>query len=658
LTFAAQALQWDADFFAEQIALSPVDPPPNSIADWIQDRRVMPASTPFPGFWDNDKTPYWVEVMEALSPSSPIKHVALLKASQLGASAIAENVIAFYMGAAPAEILYVSATVDMLKKWAAKRLEPLVETCDLRRLMTAGIDNPGNRRSGDLILSKQFIGGALDMASAQSAPSLRSDSKRILIRDEIDGARAELTTGEGNWLAVSAARTNAWGDRAKIFDLSTPTVEGKSLITDQYSRGDKRKYLVPCPRPGCGKYQVLQWGNERSNHGIRPEYKAGKLVGAYYICEHCHDAFFNHEKASFLSKGRWEATKKTDSDNFASYHLSGLYRPIGMISWLDMWKKYETARDDPEEMRGFVNLELGLPFKEIGARPKAEHVIELKGGYRSGDIPDGVLFLTAGIDVQRGSKKDPANPPRLEMEILGHGSQFRTWSIKYLRIEGDVDDENSGAWAELAQMDLDGKFKFKRDDGLEFGLKLVLIDSGDGDSTDTVYKFCSGWTNTYPSKGFRWVKVKKEDPTDKFLSGSFHSRYKQSKVGGNTILYTIGTVLYKTQLYKNLSIKRSDTGESPPGFCAFPADYSQKFFDMLTAEEKLSDGSYDNYGRRNEALDCRVMNLCAGDIYLAGMIDHFKDFYRERGWNKAQLTAINHTFVLKMMEAKIGRKIK
>jgi phage terminase large subunit GpA-like protein len=656
LTFATQARQWDADFFAEQIGLSPVEPPPASIADWIQDRRVMPTDTPFPGFWDNDRTPFWVEVMEDLSPSSPVKHEVLLKPAQIGASAIAENVIAFYIGAAPAKILYVSATVDALKKWASSRLEPVIDTCDLRKFMTAGIDTPGNRRSGDLILSKQFVGGGLAMASAQSASSLRSDSIRVMIRDEVDGARAELTTGEGNWLSVSEARVAAWGGRAKILDLSTPTVEGKSLITEQYELGDKRKYLVPCPR--CGKYQVLQWGNERSNHGIRPDRKAGKLVSVYYICEHCHDAFFNHEKTTFLAQGHWEPTAESCSDDFVSRHISGLYRPIGMQTWLDMWVKYEKARDDAEKMRGFVNLELGLPFKEIGARPKAEHVIELKGGYRSGTIPDGVLFLTAGIDVQWGSKKDPNNPPRIEMEILGHGSQFRTWSIQYLRIEGEVDDENSGAWAELNQMSIDGKFMFRRDDGMEFGPKLVLIDSGDGKTTDTVYKFCSGWTNTYPSKGFRWIKTKKEDPHDKFMSGSFHSRYKQSKVGGNTLLYTIGTILYKTQLYKNLGIKRADTGDNPPGFCAHPADYGQKFFDMLTAEERLSDGSYENFGRRNEALDCRVMNLCAGDIFLAGMIDHFKDHYKQRGWTKAQLAAINHVFVLKMMEATISKKIK
>jgi hypothetical protein len=73
-------------------------------------------------------------------------------------------------------------------------------------------------KTGDRTFTKEYIGGTLDMASAQSAAGLRADSKRILLRDEIDSAPVLLRTGEGNWLAVSFARTNAFGDRKKIWE--------------------------------------------------------------------------------------------------------------------------------------------------------------------------------------------------------------------------------------------------------------------------------------------------------------------------------------------------------------------------------------------------------------------------------------------------------
>ncbi|MHC4363647.1 MAG: phage terminase large subunit family protein, partial [Planctomycetota bacterium] len=143
-----------------------------------------------------------------------------MKATQLGLSACAENIIAYYM--------------DELKKWATKRLEPLIDSCGIRHKISAQTENIKSRRSGDLIFTKEFVGGALDMSSAQSAAGLRSDSKRILIPDEVDGAPPELRTGEGNWLEVARARTNAWGTKAKIFILSTPTTYDTSMIYSEY----------------------------------------------------------------------------------------------------------------------------------------------------------------------------------------------------------------------------------------------------------------------------------------------------------------------------------------------------------------------------------------------------------------------------------------
>ena len=656
MTFLAKARAGDRAWKMEMIADRPIDPPIELISDYIEGRRIMPTSTPFPGFWENGRTPYSIEPMDNMSPSSPIQREIWMKSTQLGASAVAENVIAYYMDASPAEILYVSATEPLLKKWATKRLEPLIDSCGIRHKIAAQTDNIKSRRSGDLILTKEFVGGALDMASAQSASSLRSDTKRILIRDEVDGAPPELRTGEGNWLEVSRARTNAWGTRAKIFDLSTPTSYEGSLIYGEYLLGDKRKYMVPCPH--CGKHQELVWGNERSQNGVKAETEAGELKRAYYQCDFCHDAIFNHDKTDMLARGRWEPSAKPSSPFIASRHLSGLYRPVGMAGWTEMYREYEKAKNDPERMRGFVNLELGLPFKETGARPKLEKVIELRGGYRSGTIPHGVLFLTAGIDVQRGQRKGEANPPRLEMEILGHGAKFRTWSILYRRFEGDVYDPHDGAWQELDDFVRAGGFRFQRDDGREFGVNLTFIDSGDGEITNVVYDFCQGWDNTFPSKGFSALKKRKGEKEDERIAGTFFRRFRAAPIGGNNVLYEISTNFYKTHLYNNLQIKRQDTGEQRAGFCDFPVDYGEDYFRMLTAEEKLSDGSFKASGRRNEALDCRVMNLCAGDVYLAFKIDELRDYHRtEHGWTRAQLQKINHNFVLEVLSRAMAPRL-
>lgn len=648
MTFATQARTWDLSWLGEQNADKPVTLPIQRISQYIEGRRIMPTSTPFPGFWENARTPYLIEPMDFMSPSSPIQQDIWMKATQLGASACAENIIAYYMDEAPTEILYISATEPLLKKWATKRLEPLIDSCGIRHKISAQTENIKSRRSGDLIFTKEFVGGALDMSSAQSAAGLRSDSKRILIPDEVDGAPPELRTGEGNWLEVARARTNAWGTKAKIFILSTPTTYDNSMIYAEYLTGDKRKFLVPCPL--CGKYQELVWGNERSQNGVKPETVAGELKQAYYQCDHCHDAFFNHHKTDFLAKGHWEPTAKSSSPLVSSRHLSGLYRPVGMTGWTEMYRKYIKAKDDPEKMRGFVNLELGLPFRETGARPKLEKVIELRGGYRSGEIPFGVLFLTAAIDVQRGSKKDATRPPRLEMEILGHGAKFRTWSIMYKIFEGEVHDPADGAWLELDDFVRAGGFRFQRDDGREFGVNLIFIDSGYGDSTDVVYDFCQGWDNTFPSKGFSALKKRKNEKGDERIAGTFFKRYRAQPIGGNTILYEISTNFYKTHFYNNLNIKPEPTGEQRPGFCSFPIDYPERYFEEIRAAEKLRDGTFSTGGRKHDALDCRIYNLCAGDVYLEMRIKEMRDYHRtEQGWNAAQLQKITHNYVLEVL---------
>jgi phage terminase large subunit GpA-like protein len=655
MNFAEQSFMSDLDFAREIAGKRPITIPIQRISEYIEGRRIMPTSTPFPGFWENSRTPYLVEPMDNMSPSSPIQREIDMKSTQMGFSAMIENIIAYYMDIAPTEILYCSATEPLLRKWATKRLDPLIDSCDIRHKISAQTENLQKRRSGDLVLSKEFIGGNLDMASAQSASSLRSDTKRVLLRDEINGAPSELRTGEGNWLSVSMARTNAWGIRAKIADVSTPTGFDDQAIYSEFLLGDQRKFMVPCPR--CGKFQELVWGSERSQNGIKAEFVAGEFKQAYYQCDFCHEAFFNHEKSRLLSAGKWEPTAKSTSPLVVSRQISGLYRPSGMSGWSEMYRKYIDAKDDPEKMRGFVNLELGLPFKETGTRPKLDKVIELRGGYRQGTIPSGVLFLTAGIDVQRGQKRGDANPPRLELEVLGHGQKFQTWSILYRRFEGEILDPADGAWQELDDFVRNNGFQFKRADGRIFGVNLIFIDSGDGELTDVVYSFCRGWQNTFPSKGFSALKKRKDENADERVAGTFFRRFRAQQIGTDTLLYEISTNFYKTHLYNNLQIARQDVGEQRAGFCDFPVEYGENYFRMLTSEEKLSDGTFHAGGRQNEALDVRVMNLCAGDVYLGLKIEEMRDYYRtEEKWDRSALQKINHKFVLEAMSRALSPK--
>jgi phage terminase large subunit GpA-like protein len=328
-----------------------------------------------------------------------------------------------------------------------------------------------------------------------------------------------------------------------------------------------------------------------------------------------------------------------------------------MISWTTIYHEYDEAQQDPEGMRSFVTLYLGKPFKETGSRPKLDKVIELRGGYRADTVPDGVLFLTAGIDVQRGSKSDPNRPPRLEMEVCGHGRGFRTWSICYKIFTGDIGDPYEGAWEKLRTFAGEGGFLFRRDDGRQFAVMLILIDSGDGEYTDIIYRFASGWDNTYASKGFGNIKRKKGEEGDAMTRDNF-KRYRMAKIGTDVLLVEIATNYYKRHLYNNLKIeRRSELSIQKPGFCDFPMDYGQRYFEQLTAAEMMRDGSFNSGRRQDEALDCRVMCQCGGDMYLDQVVSDRRAAAKNMGYSPEQIQVITHKNVLEKMELETARRV-
>lgn len=638
----------DLRFLRQENAKKPITQPKKLISDYVERNRILPSNTPFPGFWRNERTPYLIEIMDCMSPFSPVQMVDLMKGVQLGATAAAENVMAYWMDENPAEILYISATQELLVKWATKRLEPLIDSCGFRHKIYAQTENKKSRRTGDKIFSKEFVGGNLDMSSAQSAAGLRSDSKRILIRDEVDGAPALLKTGEGNWLKVSEGRTLAWDTRRKIFTFSTPTLLELSLMWQEYQKGDRRKFLVPCPH--CGKKQELKYGNDDSQYGIKAEREAGRIIRGYYLCEHCKDAIFNHHKVKFLSRGVWVPEAVNADVTRRSYHISSLYSPVGMLPWTALVKAREEATTTPDGMRAFVNLYLGLPFQESGSRPQLENVVELRGAYSAGSIPHGVLYLTMGIDVQRGSATNKANPPRVEAEILGIGAGYRTWSVDYKIFEGAIDDPEAGAWAKLDEWARAKEFKYERADGAQFSIQLVFIDSGDGMITDIVYRFCEGWTNTFPIKGFNILKKRKGEPLDEVGPTNF-KRYRAAK-SGDSIFYEISTNYYKKMIYRSLNLRRRDIEPQRPGFAEFPLDYGERYFNQMRAEEQRKDGSFHcPSGRRNEALDCRVYALCAADVYLDARVMDLKARLKKDGASPIDLQKINGRVIIESMQS-------
>lgn len=648
----------DIEFFREMNALLPDQRPPSLISEYVEGRRNLPTNTPFPGPWRNSRAPYLVEIMDCMSPYSPIQRVAVMKPRKVGLTTGSEGVVAYWLDANPTEILYVTASDNLALDWATKKLPPLIDSLGFRHKITASTESAKSRRSGDSTYRKEVIGGALDITSARALMARRALDKRVLIIDEVDGVPAMTTTGEGNWIEVLEGHTISWGARKKILLFSSPTTTEASNISRYYEAGDKRVFLVPCP--ACGRLMELKMGNDQSAWGLKADTKAGVVSQAYYVCEFCHEAIFNNQKLDMYAdeprsllhperlseRARWVPTKKCDDPTMRSYGMNALYSPLGMLSFTDLYRKRQQAEEEgPDGIRSFTNLYEGLPYKDAGSRPKLEAVLALRGSYKSGTIPPGVLYLTAFVDVQRGNAKDERNPERLEMEIMGHGYGYRTWSILYRKFEGGTMDPFSGAWEKMNKFAEAGGLRFTRDDGVIFPVRLIFIDSGDAAEgrSEIAYRFCSRWKNTFPSKGFKMLTAdaKRREKGDVAGAGNF-KKYRAAAIGsGGEVVYEVSTNHYKNIVFNNLNIPRLPQDPQRPGFCDFPRDYDEEYFAQLTGSEKRIDGSFHDIRTRVESLDCRVGALCAGDVWLDSELERIRRKFRDQGATLAQVNELS-----------------
>ena len=111
-----------------------------------------------------------------------------------------------------------------------------------------------SRDSGNTVRAKEFPGGILVIATANSSTAVRSMPVRYLLADEVDEFLKDLN-GQGSALEIALRRTGTYQGRRKVYLCSSPTIKGASLIADEYEASDQRQRHVPCPH--CERLQVL-----------------------------------------------------------------------------------------------------------------------------------------------------------------------------------------------------------------------------------------------------------------------------------------------------------------------------------------------------------------------------------------------------------------
>ena len=149
----AEAWQIYRSAFRRGLAPDPV----MTVDRWADRHRILSTrDSAEPGRWRTSRTPYLREIMECLSPSSPIERVVFVAGAQIGKSSTGLNFVGFVVDQAPSPLLIVQPTLEMARRFSKQRLDPLFEDCP--RLKDK-IADPRSRDSANTMLAKEFPGG-------------------------------------------------------------------------------------------------------------------------------------------------------------------------------------------------------------------------------------------------------------------------------------------------------------------------------------------------------------------------------------------------------------------------------------------------------------------------------------------------------------------
>ena len=567
-----------AAIYLEALASGLRPDPEMSVSEWSDAfRELSEVDSSEPGKWRTSRTPYLREIMDELSPHRPSTRVAAMMGTQLGKTQTGNNWIGFTIHQSPVPMLMVMPTLDEARKASKQRIAPMIESTPVLRGL---VSEAKSRDSSNTVLLKQFRGGALVLAGANSARGLKMLPAARLFCDEVDEYPSDVA-GQGDPIRLAEARSSNF-PRKKLYLVSTPTIKGFSRIEKELLRSDFRRYHVPCPN--CNEFDWIRWENIR--------WKPGDPDSARLACVHCEHLIEETHKGQMLADGQWIASQV--GDGTIGFHLSALYSPIGWKSWSQCVRQFEAALGNPDEHKTWVNTVLAETYEERGTGVEPETLLGRRKKYAA-EVPNGVGVLVCSVDVQGD---------RLEAIVVGYGAQEQSWLIHFEQFHGDPGASDGEVWSLLDDFT---RRLWTHESGRKMPIEIVVIDSG-GHYTEEVYKYCAARERR------RVFAIKGGTETGKPLVGRPSRRNS----------YGVALFVLCVDTGKGTVMGRLAIGSPSPGYMNLPETVDEEYIAQLTAEKGLRKyikgrgvvRVWEKTRARNEALDLTVYALAA--LYILG----------------------------------------
>lgn len=557
---------------------------------WGAENRVYPPSSGYPGRRNPYLTPYGVPFGRAIAARRH-KRCVFVVSAQSGKSETILDVIGQRLDQQPAPILYIGPNKQFItEQWEPRVMALLDEAPSLAAKVARGKRMTKTR--------KVIAGVPLRLAHAGSSTALKSDPASLALTDEADELMANVK-GQGDPIGLIDARGDTHADFVHAMVSTTsrgpketeidpvsglefwkvqPADEIESTIWKFWQAGTRHHWTWRCPhcserfvpRFSCLEYEHK--GEEAKTTPVRAR------ETAHLVCPRNSCIITDAEKAAICRTGREVAPGQSlDEDGEPvgappvsdtwSLWTSGLCSPFQTFG--DRAARYVEAvqTGDPDKVQTVVNAAFGeLWMPSGGDAPEWDEVADRRLPYRFREIPRGVLFLTAGVDVQRD---------RLVYVVRGWGLRQESWLIEHGEIFGDHHDTRlEDVWIELADL-------------IETGIgglpiRRVFIDAGfrpgkrEAGDENTVYEFCRRHArHVYPTKGYDHRTVP--------LSVN---RIDVTPVG-NKPSYGLDLVRLDSDVLKSWVHSRVRWPAGQPGGWHLPLDASEDYCRQVVSEARM-----------------------------------------------------------------------
>lgn len=545
-------------------ALAALRPPPRvRLSEWIEANVRLPeGSGALPG--PIRLHPYQREIADAIGDPD-IERVTLLKAVRVGFTTLLTSAIGSFAINDPAPVLVLLPTDDDARRFVVDDVEPIFEASPALADVLSDDQEHGGRNT---VRARRYAGGSLRVVAAKSPRNLRAHTVRVLFIDEAD---AMFPGNEGNPIVLAENRTLSFPNR-KIVLGSTPNIAETSNVMRAWEASDQRIYEVPCP--ACGAFTEILWRHI--------EWETDRPETAAFRCPHCSALVPERFKGEMVAAGHFRATRP-DVQGHAGFRVNTLVSSLPNAKWSDLAAAFLAAKDRPELLQPFVNTFLAEPWDGGGDGVDEHAVAGRVEPFGLDAIPEEVLAVTAGVDVQ---------DDRLEVTFAGHAADGCIFVLGHVIVWGSPDDDIT--WQELDAL-LASRWPHPL--GGRLRCDAALIDSGDGDHTARVYRFA------FPRASRRIMAGKGMPGARPIIAAS------KSKVQGGR-LFIVGVDGCKATLAARID---RATG------IRFSASLEAVYFEQLASERRVTRyhmgqpvSRWERIpGRRAEALDCLVYAFAA-----------------------------------------------